>query len=221
AVILGRKVKGFDEATNIVLQFHGCFYHGCEQYMPDQDVVHPLKRQPLSHIRHETERFTRELERHNYSVRVIWEHEYDTVLASQADFIAATAHLRAPLKMEDALYGGRVECFIPHAMASDTEALKYQDVVSLYPTVQSKDAYPIGHPVHHPTPQTLDSDALASYFGIAEVTVLPPSDLHIPLLPYRVQKKLIFGLCRTCMEQQQEQCSRECCSHSDQERALT
>uniref|UniRef100_A0A1I8FZS5 DNA-directed DNA polymerase n=3 Tax=Macrostomum lignano TaxID=282301 RepID=A0A1I8FZS5_9PLAT len=128
AVILGRKVDGFDEASNTVLQFHGCFYHGCEQCMPDQDVVHPLKRQPLSHIRHETEWFTRELERHNYSVRVIWEHEYDTVLASQADFIAATAHLRAPLKMEDALYGGRVECFIPHAVASETETLKYRDV---------------------------------------------------------------------------------------------
>uniref|UniRef100_A0A1I8I8M4 DNA-directed DNA polymerase n=1 Tax=Macrostomum lignano TaxID=282301 RepID=A0A1I8I8M4_9PLAT len=98
------------------------------------------------------------------NVRVIWEHEYDTVLASQADFIAATAHLRAPLKMEDALYGGRVECFIPHAVASETETLKYRDVVSLYPTVQSKDPYPIGHPVQHPTPQTLNSDALASYF---------------------------------------------------------
>uniref|UniRef100_A0A1I8GL34 DNA-directed DNA polymerase n=1 Tax=Macrostomum lignano TaxID=282301 RepID=A0A1I8GL34_9PLAT len=90
--------------------------------------------------------------------------------------------------------------------------------VSLYPTVQSKDPYPIGHPVHHPTPQTLDSDALASYFGISKVTVLPPSDLHILLLPYR--KKLFVGLCRTCMEQQQ-QCSGEYCHHSDQERALT
>uniref|UniRef100_A0A1I8HKB1 DNA-directed DNA polymerase n=1 Tax=Macrostomum lignano TaxID=282301 RepID=A0A1I8HKB1_9PLAT len=218
AVILGRKVDGFDEASNTVLQFHGCFYHGCEQCMPDQDAVHPLKRQPLSHIRHETEWFTRELERHNYSVRVIWEHEYDTVLASQADFIAATAHLRAPLKMEDALYGGRVECFIPHAVASETETLKYRDVVSLYPTVQSKDPYPIGHPVQHPTPQVLDSDALASYFGIAKVTVLPPSNLHIPLLPYRVQKKLFFGLCRTCMEQQQ--CGDDC-DHSDEQRALT
>uniref|UniRef100_A0A1I8GYG9 DNA-directed DNA polymerase n=1 Tax=Macrostomum lignano TaxID=282301 RepID=A0A1I8GYG9_9PLAT len=151
------------------------------------------------------------------NVRVIWEHEYDTVLASQADFIAATAHLRAPLKMEDALYGGRVECFIPHAVASETETLKYRDVVSLYPTVQSKDPYPIGHPVQHPTPQVLDSDALASYFGIAKVTVLPPSNLHIPLLPYRVQKKLFFGLCRTCMEQQ---CGDDC-DHSDEQRALT
>uniref|UniRef100_A0A1I8H3J3 DNA-directed DNA polymerase n=1 Tax=Macrostomum lignano TaxID=282301 RepID=A0A1I8H3J3_9PLAT len=92
--------------------------------------------------------------------------------------------------MEDALYGGRVECFIPHAVASETETLKYRDVVSLYPTVQSKDPYPIGHPVQHPTPQTLNSDALASYFGIAKVTVLPPSDLHIPLLPYRLGYRL-------------------------------
>uniref|UniRef100_A0A1I8JDV2 DNA-directed DNA polymerase n=1 Tax=Macrostomum lignano TaxID=282301 RepID=A0A1I8JDV2_9PLAT len=119
--------------------------------------------------------------------------------------------------MEDALYGGRVECFIPHAVASETETLKYRDVVSLYPTVQSKDPYPIGHPVQHPTPQVLDSDALASYFGIAKVTVLPPSNLHIPLLPYRVQKKLFFGLCRTCMEQQ---CGDDC-DHSDEQRALT
>uniref|UniRef100_A0A1I8HD58 DNA-directed DNA polymerase n=1 Tax=Macrostomum lignano TaxID=282301 RepID=A0A1I8HD58_9PLAT len=58
----------------------------------------------------------------------------------------------------------------------------------------------------------------ATLIGIAKVTVLPPSDLHIPLLPYRVQKKLFFGLCRTCMEQQ---CGGECCDHSDEERALT
>uniref|UniRef100_A0A1I8J2D7 DNA-directed DNA polymerase n=1 Tax=Macrostomum lignano TaxID=282301 RepID=A0A1I8J2D7_9PLAT len=97
-------------------------------------------------------------------------------------------------------------------MNSENPAVSAHYVV----TVQSKDPYPIGHPVQHPTPQTFNSYALASYFGIAKVTVLPPSDLHIPLLPNRVQKKLFFGLCRTCMEQQ---CSG--CDHSDQKRALT
>jgi hypothetical protein len=73
--------------------------------------------------------------------------------------------------------------------------------VSLYPTVNKRDRYPIGHPVMHPAPGQLSADQLAGHFGIAEVTVLPPQDLYLPLLPYRAGKKLMFGLCRQCMDE--------------------
>ncbi|CAH3199085.1 unnamed protein product, partial [Porites evermanni] len=55
-------------------------------------------------------------------------------------------------------------------------------------------------------------------------TVLPPYGLYLPVLPYRAQGKLLFPLCRACVEAELvkpllERSSR--CSHTDAERALT
>ncbi|KAB0803250.1 hypothetical protein PPYR_00220 [Photinus pyralis] len=32
-------VDGYSESTNIVYQFHGCYYHGCEKCHPDQTTA--------------------------------------------------------------------------------------------------------------------------------------------------------------------------------------
>ena len=46
-----------------------------------------------------------------------------------------------------------------------------------------------------------------------------PMDLYHPVLPYRANKKLLFCLCRTCVEDQN---LRGLCQHfSDAERAIT
>ncbi|KAG8239990.1 hypothetical protein J437_LFUL018632 [Ladona fulva] len=58
---------------------------------------------------------------------------------------------------------------------------------------------------------------LDSVEGLIECTVLPPPRLYHPVLPCRVNGKLMFLLCRTCA-------SGECqkgCDHSDEERSIT
>ena len=47
-------------------------------------------------------------------------------------------------------------------------------------------------------------------------SVLPPRALYHPVLPYRTQGKLMFPLCRTCVDNLQQ----EPCHHSDAERTL-
>jgi len=55
--------------------------------------------------------------------------------------------------------------------------------------------------------------------GLIKCTVVPPTDLYHPVLPFRCNKKLLFCLCRTCAS---EQNVREPCRHlSDTERAIS
>lgn len=76
----------------------------------------------------------------------------------------------------------------------------------------SSSRYPVGHPVI----VTKDFSDIANYFGIVKCTVLPPRKLYHPVLPYRAKEKLLFPLCRTCVEQNIAECN-----HSNEERSLT
>uniref|UniRef100_A0A1I8II36 DNA-directed DNA polymerase n=1 Tax=Macrostomum lignano TaxID=282301 RepID=A0A1I8II36_9PLAT len=53
------------------------------------------------------------------------------------------APVQQPIRLEEALFGGRTEAFVPHAEATETVELRYRDVVSLYPTVNKFDKYPL------------------------------------------------------------------------------
>ena len=54
------------------------------------------------------------------------------------------------------------------------------------------------------------------YFGLAQVTILPPKGLFHPVLPYKFGGKLLFGLCRTCAESD----STEPCTSNDADRSI-
>ena len=47
--------------------------------------------------------------------------------------------------------------------------------------------------------------------------VVPPRALYIPVLPSKINNKLMFTLCRTCTETYQQ----SPCQHDNDERALT
>jgi hypothetical protein len=38
-IIRGGKVDGYDETTNTVYQFHGCYWHGCHKCFPNREDV--------------------------------------------------------------------------------------------------------------------------------------------------------------------------------------
>jgi len=55
--------------------------------------------------------------------------------------------------------------------------------------------------------------------GLIKCTLVPPKDLYHPVLPYQWNKKLLFCLCRTCVE---ENNMRGQCQHvTDAERAIS
>jgi hypothetical protein len=53
--------------------------------------------------------------------------------------------------------------------------------------------------------------------GIIKCKVLPPKRLYHPVLPYRLHQKLLFGLCRSCMEELRQD---ECNHNNEDERVL-
>ncbi|TWW53741.1 hypothetical protein D4764_0109210 [Takifugu flavidus] len=95
------------------------------------------------------------------------------------------------------------------------ETIHYVDVTSLYPFVNSTCSYPFGHPVII----YKDFEDPRSYYGFIRATVYPPRGLLFPVLPHKSEGgKLLFTLCRTCAETNNEGGP---CEHDDEGRALT
>lgn len=44
----------------------------------------------------------------------------------------------------------------------------------------------------------IDMAEFPNYWGVVKVLVLPPKRLYIPVLPLKVDGKLLFPLCRSC-----------------------
>ena len=116
-----------------------------------------------------------------------------------------------PINPRDSLFGGRTNAFKLFHKVQPGEKIKYYDYTSLYPDIQKNGIFPIGHPKIF----TENFQDINNYFGVVKCLVLPPRKLLMPVLPARLNGKLVFTLCNTCALNQ----SREC-SHSDKERSL-
>ena len=92
------------------------------------------------------------------------------------------------------------------------EKISYLDVCSLYPFVNKYARYPM----KEPTIVTNNFHTMEHYFGIAKIKILPPRKLYHPVLPVRMNGKLVFPLCYTCASKQ----SQELCKCSDEDRCL-
>lgn len=96
--------------------------------------------------------------------------------------------------------------------ATDDEKIKYYDVTSLYPFINKTGKEPLGHPAII----TENFDPAENYDGLMKCKILAPRDLYIPVLSCKISRKLMFGLCRTCTE---ENCV-DLCNHDEEERAF-
>ncbi len=84
----------------------------------------------------------------------------------------------------------------------------------MYPSRQKYCRYPIG------VPECITGNFIPirgtklPYFGLIKCKVLPPRGLFHPVLPLRIDKKLLFPLCHKCASLRQAECD-----HSDEERS--
>ena len=101
-----------------------------------------------------------------------------------------------------------------YKMIDDKERIGYVDFCSLYPDVLKYQRYPIGHPtriVDNFLPLALEKCPggchfnpckgqhwKIPYFGVIKAKILPPKRLLNPILPKRINSKLIFPLCYKC-----------------------
>jgi hypothetical protein len=84
----------------------------------------------------------------------------------------------------DAFYGGRCEVF--HKGECPPGPIFEADINSEYPSVMTKE-FPDSDTI-------LPMDTIDARFGVARCTVQSPKNIYIPVLPYRMETKLIFPL---------------------------
>ncbi|XP_032688843.1 uncharacterized protein LOC116852503 [Odontomachus brunneus] len=195
----GPLVDGYYETENPrqrhVLQLHGCFWHGCPE------CFHVNRDRPLSTASREITieaRYERTLatmcllRKRRYVVPEMWECIFDQKLRENQNIV--TWH-----------------------EVTDTEKIHYVDVCSLYPYVLKTDAFPLDHPDIYIGEECSALIGASPDFnfdtveGLVRCRVLVPHDLFHPVLPYRVNGKLLFALCRSCCET----FSQTACTHDD------
>ena len=116
------------------------------------------------------------------------------------------------LKLSNVLF----ECILLFCIAFTFVSPIILPQVSLYPFVCKWKKYPVGHPEIIIGPK-LRGRSVEEFEGLVRCTVLPPKHLFSPLLPSKINGKLLFTLCRTCASLQQT----VGCRHTSNQRALT
>lgn len=212
-------VDGYAEidGEKFAFEFLGCFYHGCPS------CFQPHQKNPLTGARYEEMHVASEKKlealgaRHGLRTVVMREHTWREMTATQQGVKNFLLQFRPPdpLSPRQALFGGRTNAFRLTYTAGLNETVRFVDVTSLYPFVNSTCPYPLGHP----TIVYRDFDDPQKYFGFIKAKVYPPRGLYFPVLPHKTASgKLMFTLCRTCAEINQQDAP---CSHDDEARALT
>ncbi|XP_072384507.1 uncharacterized protein [Diabrotica undecimpunctata] len=201
--ICSAKVDGYDACTNTVYQYHGCFWHGHPECFAPNTINH-VNNEAMSDLYERTLWRAAQIKEAGYKLVEMWECEW---LKSKECKNAPSPQIVEPLKPREAFFGGRTNAIKLNVTG---KKLRYIDIVSLYPTVQYYDRYPIGHPVKIHAPESYEP----SWFGLVHCQILPPTNLYHPVLPVKTDK-LMFPLCNQCAL---EDC--EHCDHDDSERAL-
>ena len=144
-----------------------------------------------------------------------------------------TINIQDPINLRDCYFGGRTNALVLNKKFPEGEKGKYVDFTSLYPDILKYRRFPVGHPqrITSNFQQCLftpyNGDCFYSscegkhwtlpYFGVMQVTVLPPTDLIHPVLPLKCNGKLKFPLCYKCACNENE----DMCTCLDNDRMFT
>ena len=146
-------------------------------------------------------------------IEQFWECDINNLLKNDEIFkqFAKNVDFKTPINPRDALFGGRTNAIKLYHKCLDDEEIHYVDFTSLYPWAQKYCKYPLGHPEII----TENFEDFDKYFGIVKCTILAPTYLHLPVLPVKLNGKLVFALCSQCALEQSIDCV-----HSIEERSI-
>ena len=219
------RVDGYDPNTKTVYEFHGCKFHGRKNFKPNNRHVKTFHHQDrtVEEMYQATQQKTRLIRAAGYTVIEKWECELKTELKQNDELKDLVKNLTwiFPLDPRDAFFRGRTGMAKCYHKAEENEQILYEDFTTLYPTINKYDTYPIGHPQIIVNPENQN---IQDYFGIAMVYVLAPEKLLHPVLPVKLNGKLMFPMCVKCVEDQLDQPWNErtnLCPHSDEQRTIT
>ena len=127
-----------------------------------------------------------------YKCVTMWECEWKAFEStlSDSDFTFVKPNPE-PLNPRAAFYGGRTNANCLYYECKEGEKIRYVDFTSLYPSINKYGSYPIGHP-EVITSQLGD---ISEYYGLVRCKVLPPQNFIHPVLPIKINGKLMFPLC--------------------------
>jgi hypothetical protein len=217
----------FSETDNTAFVYRDCYRHGCYQcYGDHQRNV----RMNMSFAQCKF-RSNEELDRlrSTYAmVEVIWQHEFDVFQREDDLYIDwfQASHIAdvLPLDSREAYRGGKVELYY-HCFPG---TIQYADYNSEYPAIcigQTDNPFdlhgngqltwrmPTGQPTRLYFPDAFDIED-PELTGIIKCKVMAPTTLFAPFLGHRVSSRLcrnsyevVYGLCRTCMENRASPCT--------------
>ncbi|XP_071507356.1 uncharacterized protein [Diadema antillarum] len=208
-------LDGYCQENKTVYEFNGCYWHGCPNcYAFNTNSIRPGIKKTMGELYLDT------LEKKRYVQNILkdwkyvtmWECEWAKVEGSIPQRIKQTFPNPTPLNPRDAFYGGRTNASCLFYECQMGEKIKYVDFTSLYPSINKYGSYPLGHPqiITH------NFKDVSQYYGLVRCKVLPPQDLLHPVLPCKVNGKLLFPLCYACAERAEQMP----CRHSEEERVI-
>ena len=228
-------VDGYHEETRTVYEFDGCFWHGCPTCFPHRHEAHPRHLgRTMADVFKDRNKKHDLLREAGYHVISKWECEWKRERTSNPDIqdFLKDHHVPQPLDPRDAFFWGRTNAYSLYYKVKEGEEVHYYDFKSLYPFINKYGEYPVGHPeiitqpgVEETVVKIQSLDPKDCYFGLIRCTVVPPTNLLHPVLPYKCSDKLTFPLCRTCVQETIDaplhSKKLDDCHHGDKERALT
>ncbi|KAL6417053.1 hypothetical protein ACFW04_013026 [Cataglyphis niger] len=227
----GTLVDGYYETSDTsgttqrhVLQFHGCFWHGCPSCFPlnrDKAISSSDCKDTIDSRYERTLAISWRLRQRKYSVMEKWECSFDRDMRDNREMREYLDNHplveTSPLDPHDAFFGGRTGNIVTQYEVTGTEKIRYVDACSLYPYVLKTGAFPIGNPDIYVGDECSALIGKAPNYnfntleGLIRCRVLAPRNLFHPVLPYRVKGKLLFALCRSCCET----FSQTACTHDN------
>ena len=191
-------VDGYCAATKTAYEYQGCYFHGCMSCYPNRTERHTrLDNRQMWEVREVTKEKVQKLKSVGLQVLEMWSCQWKDYKKTHPECAAFVnnLNLRECLEPREAFFGGRTNAAKLFHACRNGEKIQYFDFTSLYPWVNKYSTYPIKHPQVILNPENQN---IHDYFGVAKCIVRAPRYLYRPVLPVRVQGKLLFPLCVKC-----------------------
>jgi len=217
--IHGAPVDGFDASTNTIYEFDGCYFHYCLHCYPDASAKNYFDKNGENgkNRRIATKARRKFLKSKGFKVVSMRECRWMRMMKRDPDtykLLCEDSTIKVGfLVSRQSLYGGRTNAICLYGKPGIDEEYTYADFTSLYSFVNKTSEYPIGHPIIY----TKNFPDILKVKGLVLCKVLPPDNLFFPVLPEKVDGKLLFHLCSTCARQK----NSIYCTHTDDERMIT
>ena len=207
-------VDGYCDENKTIYEYNGCFWHGCNKCYCNGNVKNEYNNKSMKQLFREHNEKVNYLKNMKYNVEVMWECDFKNLMKKNKDIENDFQYeIVEPLNPRDAFFGGRTNaCKLKYSF-KEKECGKYVDITSLYPSVNYYDKYPVGHPE---IITEFKNNDIEKYYGFVKCKTRPPDNLYHPVLPCKINNKLMFPLCGKCAS-----CNnQDFCNHNENEKSF-